>query len=87
MFAIYGYSNFKTPKSYLGWFRESYGSLWHVKAYTAWSNTCFVVGLGWSSNWASAGYSRSYYWLASDVFSGIGSLYNSTVNKAKTLKR
>ncbi len=62
-------------------------TLWNVKAYTSWSNTCFVVGAGWSSNYASAGYSVTYYAFASTVLAGIGNLYNSVVNKAKTLKK
>ena len=74
-------------KYYLGWFNGVYASAWHVKAYTSWSNSCFTVGAGWSSNYFSAGYAATYYWLASSVFSGIQRLYNSVVNKARTLRR
>ena len=87
VFAIFGYSNFKSPKNYLGWFNGIYASVWHVKTYTSWSNTCFVVGVGWSSSFVSAGYSNTKYLFASTVFSGISKLYNSVVGKAKTIKR
>lgn len=87
VFAIFGYSNFNSPKSYLGKFKEFSAGAWHAKGYTSWSNTCFVIGAGWNSNFISAGYSVTYYTLANMVFSGIGNLYNSVVNKAKTLKR
>ncbi len=86
VFAVFGYSNFKSPNSYLKWFSETYASAWHVKGYTSWSNTCFVVGVGWSSNFASVGYSKSYYIFASDVFSGINKLYSSVLKKGKTIK-
>ena len=85
VFAIFGYSNFNSPKSYLGWFDEAYANAWHVKGYTSWSSTCFVVGAGWCSGSASAGYAKSYYWLLDKVFSSIKKLYDTTVKKAKTL--
>lgn len=86
VFAIFGYSNFKSYKDYLKWFSGVYASAWNVKTYTSWSSTCFTVGAGWSSNFASAGYSKTYYWLGSSVFSNIGTLYNKVVKKAKSLK-
>lgn len=32
VFAIFGYSNFRNPKNYLGAFNETYASAWHVNA-------------------------------------------------------
>lgn len=87
IFAIFGYSNFRSPKYYLGEFDEAYGSVSHIKAFKSWSGSCVVYGAGWSSSSASIGRSKSFYCYASTVIAGIQKLYNSVVAKAKTLGR
>lgn len=86
VFAIWGYSNFKSPYSYTKGFKEVYGTVRHIKAYTCWSNTCIVFGLGWSTSRYSAGVSYSYYILSRDFFKGIERLYSKVYSRAKNLR-
>lgn len=85
VFAIFGYSNFKSPSSYRKWFTGAYLTGWHVKGYSSWSDSCFTIGVGWSSSFASAGLSKTYYSFAGEIFSNISNLYNVVFNKAKNL--
>lgn len=87
VFAVFGYSDFTSYRDYLDRFDGVYSSVWHVKTYTSWSDSCLVVGVGWSSAFASAGYSNTYYWLSNEVFSNIAKLYNMVTKKAKSIKR
>ena len=63
IFAIFGYSNFKSSSSHRKWFTGAYLTGWHVKGYSSWSDSCFTIGVGWSSSFASAGLSKTYYSL------------------------
>ncbi len=86
IFAIFGYSNFIKPSSYEGWFSGASVTVWNVKAYTAWSGTCFVVGAGLSTSKFSASTGGTYYALDYKVFNGLSNVYNSVVKKGKTLR-
>ena len=87
IFAIWGYSNFKKPKNYEGWFSGLSATIWHIKAYTSWCSTCFVVGVGVSTSTFGASSGATYYKLSSEVFSGLSNVYNNVSKKAKTIKK
>ena len=85
IFAIFGYSNFTKPIHYEGAFAGVSLTIWNKKAYTSWSSTCFVVGLGVSTSTFSSSSAGTYYVLNSNVMSYLSNLYNTVIAKAKTL--
>ena len=85
IFAIFGYSNFRNPSSYEGWFSGASVTVWNVKAYTAWCGTCFVVGAGLSTSKFSASTGGTYYALSSTIFNGLSNIYYSVAQKGRTL--
>ena len=86
VFAVFGYSTFRKPDHYLRGFTGASATVAHIKGYSSWSNYGFTVGVGWHTQYAAAGGSKTYYVYASTVFSSISSLYNTVYKKAKTLK-
>ena len=87
IFAIFGYSNFKSPKNYMGAFTGVSVTIWNVKTYTAWGDSCFVVGLGVSTSKFSSSTGITYYALNSRIAKNVSNLYNTVVAKAKKLRR
>ena len=85
VFAIFGYSTFRSPNNYLEGFQGFSVTVAHVKGYSSWSDCCFTVGAGLHSSYAAGGYSFTYYSYASTVFSNISSLYWTAYGKANTL--
>ena len=86
VFAIWGCGGFFSPYDYEGWFSATYAIAWHAKIYTAWSDICFAVGVGWSSNLFGAGYGKSYYILVTMPKINPRILYMSVFGKASKLK-
>ena len=86
VFAIFGYNNFTKPTDYSGYFVGYSLTIRHIKAYTAIGNTCFAIGLGYSSSFMSSDHSITRYWLLDDIISFLSGLYNVIFNRAKSIK-
>lgn len=87
IFAIWGYySKFTSYRSYTGGFNYVSATIWNAKAYTAWSNTCTVVGAGYSTYGFSASTGYTVYWTGSMVTDFLSNLYQRIYNTAKNLK-
>ena len=88
IFAIWGYSGkFTKPENYEGGFSGVSATIWNVKAYTAWSNSCFVVGVGVSTARFSASAGATGYVLISRIFNGLSKVFDTVTKKGKTLKK
>jgi len=83
IFSIWGYSNFKKPEHYEVAFSGASATVWNVKAYTAWSYRCFVVGVELSTSKFDVYSGVTVYSLSSKLFSNISNLYNTVLGKAK----
>ena len=78
---------FNTPKDYEGWFSGASATIWNAKAYTAWSGTCFVVGVGMSTSKFSASTGATWYILSSSIYEIMSNVYDRVVEIGKTIKK
>ena len=87
LFAIFAYSGlFSGPKDYEGGFTGVSLAIRHIKSYTSWSQSCFVVGIGYSTSWFSASSGETWYALSSTLFAGMEKIYDTVQRNTKTLK-
>ena len=86
-FAIFGYTGkFTRPQDYEGLFSGVSATIWNVKAYSAFSGTCFSVGVGISTSKFAASSGGTWYFLSSAIYSNLKNLYNNVANKASKIK-
>ena len=87
IFAIFGYSNFKIPKDYAGKFKSASVTAFHVKGYYAYCNTCFSVGVGYSTSAFGAFAGVTNYRLRGQPFRSNSSTAKYIKRKAKRIKK